>query len=48
MKRIVVSDELIEQMARDYHLHSIQLTFEQFLENELFKLKRIVVWSPEG
>lgn len=48
MKHIIVSDEWIEQMASDYHLHSIQLTFEQFLENELLKLKRIVGLCPEG
>lgn len=48
MKRIVVSDELVEQLASDYHLNSIQLTFEQFLEAELVKLKKIIMWYPEG
>ncbi len=44
MKRIVLSDELIEQLAVYYHLDSIQLTFEQFLERELVKLTEILVY----
>lgn len=47
MKRLVISDELIERIANSYRSHfgkrqSMEISFQQFLELELVRLEKAI------
>lgn len=44
MKRLVLSDELIESLAFDFcKEQSEKVTFEEFLEREIGRMKQIII-----
>ncbi|WP_167577928.1 hypothetical protein [Ammoniphilus sp. YIM 78166] len=48
MKRVVLTDELLEQWASDYYDHLVRIsskgiTFEQFIERKLGQLRKRLV-----
>ncbi|MEW9667934.1 hypothetical protein [Ammoniphilus sp. 3BR4] len=47
MKRLVLSDELIESLAFDFcNEHPEKVTFEQFLEREILRMKQVIAPRP--